>query len=54
MKKKNYKCALCGKVHTDIEVQMPNGAAVCFGCAKDIYAAVLAIATLIKHEQLEK
>ncbi|MBO5020570.1 MAG: hypothetical protein J6D52_07890 [Clostridia bacterium] len=54
MKKSKYKCALCGKQHTSIELQMPTGAAVCFGCAKDIYIAVMAIGTLIKQEKLEK
>lgn len=52
MKKK--KCALCGKEHTNIELQMPSGAPVCFSCAKDIYTAVIALATLIKHEEIEK
>lgn len=52
MKKK--KCALCGKEYTDIELQMSNGTPVCFNCAKEIYTAVVALATFIKHEELER
>jgi DNA-directed RNA polymerase subunit RPC12/RpoP len=54
LKKSKYKCALCGKEHASIELQMPSGAAVCFQCAKDIYIAVMAIATLTKQDELKK
>ena len=46
---KAKKCALCGKEHTDIELQMASGAPVCFNCAKDIYTAVIALATLLTN-----
>ena len=52
--RKKYRCAICGKEHTSIELQMPNGVAVCLGCAKDIYSAVYALNELSKYESLKK
>ena len=53
MRKNKYRCAICGKEHTSIELQMPNGVAVCLGCAKDIYSAIYALKALIKCESPE-
>lgn len=50
MKKGNCKCALCGQVHSDIELILPGGKAVCFKCARDICTAIYAIKALIKQE----
>ena len=54
MKKSKCKCAICRKEHTNIEILMPNGVAVCLDCAKDIYSAVYAMKILAECESLEK
>ncbi len=54
MRKSKYRCAICGKEHTSIELQMPNGVAVCLGCAKDIYSAIYSLKALAKCESPEK
>lgn len=54
MRKSKYRCAICGKEHTSIELQMPNGVAVCLGCAKDIYLAIYALKSLTECKSLKK
>lgn len=51
--KKEYKCALCGKSFSQIELIMPTGNSVCYKCGENIYIAVGALKAWEAEESSE-